>query len=98
MELLDDKVLLAELRGLERRTRPMGRDMITHGPGGNDDLANSACGALVLAVGKDTGPVEYESIEKRRFSRDFIDDPTRMRDRPDHSGDVPTCRRRWDSF
>ena len=96
VELLDDKVLLSELRGLERRTRPMGRDMITHGPGGNDDLANSACGALVLAVGKDMGPVEYESIEKRRgFSWDC--EPTRMKDRPDHREDRP-WRRHWDSF
>jgi hypothetical protein len=25
--------------------------MITHGPGRHDDVANSACGALVLAAG-----------------------------------------------
>jgi hypothetical protein len=99
VELLDEKVLLSELRGLERRTRPMGRDMITHGPGGNDDLANSACGALVLAVGKDMGPVEYESVEKRRSFHYFCEhDPTRMRDRPDHSGDITTRRGRWDEF
>jgi hypothetical protein len=48
-ELLDDRVLLAELAGLERKVRPLGKDMITHGPGGRDDSANSACGALVLA-------------------------------------------------
>lgn len=99
VELLDDKVLLSELRGLERRTRPMGRDMITHGPGGNDDLANSACGALVLAVGKDMGPVEYESVERRRYVRGFWgEDPTRMTDRPDHRDDLPTRRGRVDSF
>lgn len=51
-ELLDDKLLLSELRGLERKTRPLGQDMITHGPGGHDDVANSACGALVLAKGR----------------------------------------------
>jgi hypothetical protein len=99
VELLDDKVLLSELRGLERRTRPMGRDLITHGPGGNDDLANSACGALVLAVGKAAGPIEYETVERRRHSRDFWDhDSFRMRDRPDPSDDLPPRRRRWDSF
>jgi hypothetical protein len=51
VELLDDKVLKAELRGLERKTRPQGRDLITHGPGGHDDVANAACGALVLVGG-----------------------------------------------
>ena len=50
-ELLDDRVLLAELAGLERKVRPLGKDMVTHGPGGKDDAANSACGALVLAKG-----------------------------------------------
>lgn len=49
VELLDDKVLLAELRSLERRTRAAGREFISHNPGGHDDSANSACGALVLA-------------------------------------------------
>ncbi|MFZ5447885.1 MAG: hypothetical protein ACOZFS_04520 [Thermodesulfobacteriota bacterium] len=99
VELLDDKVLLSELRGLERRTRPMGRDMITHGPGGNDDLANSACGAMVLAVGKDMGPVEYESVARRKYTSELWGgDPTRMTNRPDHRDDLPSRWRRWDSF
>jgi hypothetical protein len=96
VEMLDDKVLLSELRGLERRTRPMGRDMITHGPGGQDDLANSVCGALVLAVGKETGPVEYESLGKRRFAG-AARGPDRMKDRPDHSDDG-RAGWRWDTW
>ena len=48
VELLDNKVLLAELKGLERKTRPMGRDQATHGPAGHDDVANAAAGACVL--------------------------------------------------
>ncbi len=55
VELLDDQALLSELLGLERRVRPMGKDMITHGPAGHDDVANSACGALVLAGGQGQG-------------------------------------------
>lgn len=52
LELLDNRVLLAELRGLERKTRPQGRDFISHGPGGHDDVANSACGACVMVGGR----------------------------------------------
>jgi len=48
VELLDNARLVAELRGLERRPRPGGRDAVTHGPGGRDDIANGAIGALWL--------------------------------------------------
>ena len=41
--------LIAELRQLERRTTRVGRDQVDHPPGARDDLANSVCGALVLA-------------------------------------------------
>ena len=37
-----------------------GRDSIDHGPGGRDDVANAAAGALVL-VGSDTTDT-YEEI------------------------------------
>jgi hypothetical protein len=48
--LLDVPDLLRELRGLERRRGLAGRDRIDHGPGGHDDLANAAAGALVLTA------------------------------------------------
>jgi hypothetical protein len=48
-ELLDHARLATELLGLERRTARGGRDSIDHGPGGHDDLANAAAGAIVLA-------------------------------------------------
>ena len=48
VDLLDNVRLIAELRGLERRPRPGGRDAVTHGPGGRDDIANGAIGALWL--------------------------------------------------
>lgn len=51
VELLDDPRLVAQLVGLERRTGRSGRDSIDHGPGGHDDVANAACGALVDLAG-----------------------------------------------
>ena len=51
VELLDNKRLVAQLRALERRTRTGGRDQVDHMPGGQDDVANAAAGALVLAAG-----------------------------------------------
>jgi hypothetical protein len=52
VELLDNRRLVAQLCGLERRTARGGRDSIDHAPGGRDDLCNAACGALLLAFGR----------------------------------------------
>jgi ribosomal protein L37AE/L43A len=49
--LLDNKKLISELSSLERRTGRSGRDSIDHPPGGHDDMANAAAGALVRALG-----------------------------------------------
>lgn len=49
VELLEHPRLAAQLGGLERRTARGGKDSIDHGPGGHDDIANSVCGAVVLA-------------------------------------------------
>jgi hypothetical protein len=38
---------------LERRTSPIGKDRVDHGPGGHDDLCNSAAGALVQLAFED---------------------------------------------
>jgi hypothetical protein len=48
--LLDAPRLLRQLASLERRCGPSGRDIIDHGPGQHDDLANAAAGALLLAA------------------------------------------------
>jgi hypothetical protein len=50
LKLLDNKRLIAQLAGLERRSLPLGKTRIDHGVGGFDDLAVSAAGALVSAV------------------------------------------------
>jgi hypothetical protein len=52
VELLDDRRLISQLHGLERRTASGGRDSIDHGPGAHDDIANAVAGALVLASAK----------------------------------------------
>jgi len=49
-ELLDDKRLVAQLVGLERRTSRAGRDSVDHVPGGHDDVINAVAGALVAAA------------------------------------------------
>src|ERR1700730_16482850 len=50
VQLLDDRRLLSQLHGLERRTARGGRDSIDHAPGAHDDIANAIAGALVLTV------------------------------------------------
>lgn len=53
--LLDSPRLAHQFASLERRTSRAGRDRVDHPPGGADDLANAAAGALVLA-GSDARP------------------------------------------
>jgi hypothetical protein len=52
--LLDLPILKAQLLGLERRVARGGKDSIDHQPGGHDDVANAAAGALVLALPSET--------------------------------------------
>ncbi len=49
VQILDNRRLIAQLHGLERRTARGGKDSIDHGPGRHDDVANAVAGALVLA-------------------------------------------------
>jgi hypothetical protein len=50
VDLLDHDRLVTQLCALERRTSRGGKDSIDHGPGGHDDIANAAAGALVRAM------------------------------------------------
>ena len=52
VEVLDHKRLISQLTGLTRRTRPGGRDQITHFPGSHDDLAVVLAGAVYQASRK----------------------------------------------
>jgi hypothetical protein len=49
ISLPDHPQLIRELRSLERRTSRMGRDSVTHPPGGHDDYANALAGCLRVA-------------------------------------------------
>jgi hypothetical protein len=51
VSLLDDKRLVAQLCGLERRATRNGRDTVDHIKGAHDDVANAAAGALVMVTG-----------------------------------------------
>jgi len=51
LELLDDARLVSQLVRLERRTSRGGKDSVDHPPGSHDDVANAACGALILVEG-----------------------------------------------
>jgi len=50
--LLDDKRLVSQLIGLERRTSRSGKDIVDHVRDAHDDVANACCGALTLAMAK----------------------------------------------
>lgn len=52
--LLDNRKLIAQFAGLERKTSAMGRDRI--GAGSHDDLCNAAAGTLVSASVADRRP------------------------------------------
>jgi hypothetical protein len=49
VDLIDNRRLVAQLVGLERRVARGGRDSIDHAPGMHDDIANAAAGALVFS-------------------------------------------------
>jgi hypothetical protein len=55
-DLLDDKRLISQLCGLERRSGRSGKDSIDHAPGAHDDRINAAAGALVGLI--ETSPIQ----------------------------------------
>jgi hypothetical protein len=62
VSLLDDKKLVAQLIGLERRTARGGKDSVDHAPGAHDDRVNAAAGAIVLA-GRLVAPMTFHVPE-----------------------------------
>lgn len=61
--LLDNVRLVNQLASLERRTSRIGKDRVDHPPGGTDDVANAASGALVLAVENVAAPALIHSAD-----------------------------------
>ena len=60
VQLLDNRRLVNQLHGLERRTARGGRDSIDHSTGRHDDAANAAAGAIVLASAY-TAPMSWHA-------------------------------------
>jgi terminase large subunit-like protein len=63
--LIDMARLTTQLRQLERRSAPSGRDRVDHGPGGHDDVANSALGAIYLAAQAKALPAGFDPARHR---------------------------------
>ena len=68
VELLDLPRLHAQLGSLERRTARGGKDVIDHGPGGRDDVANAVAGAIGLAAQKSLAPTLQEALYAARWN------------------------------
>jgi hypothetical protein len=76
LALLDDRKLITQIGTLERRTSGRGRDVIDHPPGGHDDLANAALGALDLAWTRGRGTEKVRLLgppPKPKFSDPLAD-------------------------
>lgn len=59
VRLLDNRKLVSQFAGLERKAAPGGRETINHAPGYHDDVCNAAAGALVSASATDRRPKLY---------------------------------------
>lgn len=70
VELLDSKRLKAQFAGLERKTRPGGKDSISHYPGGHDDCANAAAGAVTLCSKEAKTHIGFKLISGPRRSEE----------------------------
>lgn len=76
LDLLDHQKLFAQLSRLERRTGRSGKDTIDHPPGSQDDVANAAAGAAVLAL-------EASRVKTHIWFTDQLE-PGEKRSTPDH--------------
>lgn len=65
VELLDERRLVAQLLGLERRTARGGRESIDHGPNAHDDVANAVAGAVVNAAIRSGFPDDPRQLVRR---------------------------------
>lgn len=52
VRILDNKRMVNQFASLERRTSAAGKDRVDHGPGGHDDVCNSAALALVTRAAR----------------------------------------------
>lgn len=79
-ELLDDKKLKTQLLALDRKTSRVGRDSVDHPPGGHDDVANAAAGAVRMAhpilIGQ-RAAAHRDALRDGPPAKDFIELHTR---------------------
>jgi hypothetical protein len=68
VEIPDDPALLRELRGLERRRGPSGRDRVDHVPNAHDDRANALAGVANLILARRRGVSIEECLEMMEAS------------------------------
>jgi hypothetical protein len=59
VRLISNQRLVNQLAALERKTNPSGRDRVDHPPGGHDDIAVAAAGALVLCSSQSKRPMLF---------------------------------------
>jgi hypothetical protein len=69
VEIPDDPALLRELRGLERRRGPSGKDRVDHVPNAHDDRANSLAGVAHLILGRAAGVTLQEINDFQEAAR-----------------------------
>jgi hypothetical protein len=70
VSLPDHRLLLRQLRLLERRTHRSGKDTIDHNRNGNDDYANAACGVLALMAKAEGRGYSLETLMKANGTLD----------------------------
>jgi hypothetical protein len=69
VRLLENPRMVAQFAALERRTSPNGKDRVDHGPGGHDDICNSAALALVEAGSRKNAPMRFSDAFLRRAAQ-----------------------------
>ncbi|MDK2745308.1 MAG: hypothetical protein NDI90_20600 [Nitrospira sp. BO4] len=102
VQLLDLPRLVTQFCGLERRVARGGRDSIDHAPNGHDDLANSATGALLLALDSfrrkaeiwmpNLGPDQHEQLPGPEQQQLLNRYGSRMFEKPSGEFTCGTCR------
>jgi len=70
VELLDLEEVKGQLRRLERRRGPSGKDRVDHPPRGHDDLANAVAGVVVELLGKARVPGILEWARQQKARRE----------------------------
>ena len=65
IEIPDIPILIRELKLLERRLQPSGREAVDHPTGGSDDYANALVGCMYFAMRKHWDPSYSWAVEDR---------------------------------